>query len=334
MTAALPVNPPRRKRVWLRRIAITLVVGVVLAEILLRLIFGFGSPLLYQADAACEYLPKPDQHLYRFFAHNDINHASMRSPDFIMPRPNDSERFLFIGDSVTYGTTYVDQSLIFTSRLAATLPGIEHKPVEVLNASAGGWGVGNEVGYLQSRGTFDANVVLIVLNTGDPGQPTAEFPHDLNFPTERPWTAIGELWSRYLVPRIFDSPQAGDPGTVMSKLEEELKNSEANMHLLDQAHAFCQKSGTLFALVYVPFAGTTGPIVDRAHNTLVDWTRTHNVPFVDVSPAFSSEKVEALTFDGMHLRSYGDEVVARDIAKQWGIIDAALATTTAPATSR
>ena len=293
MTAAPPVNPPRRKREWLRRIAITLFGGLLLEEILLRLNFGFGSPLLYQADAACQYLPKPDQHLYRFFSHNDINHASMRSPDFVMPRPTGSNRFLFIGDSVTYGTTYVDQSLIFTSRLAATLPGIEHKRVEVLNASAGGGGVGNEVGYLQRRGTFAANVVLIVLNTGDPGQPIAELPHDIGFPTERPWTAIGELWSRYLAPRIFHTSQSGDPGTVMSALEEELKNSEANMLLLDQAQAFCQKSGTLFALVYVPFAGTKGPIVERAHNTLVEWTRTHNVPFIDVSPAFSSEKVEA-----------------------------------------
>jgi hypothetical protein len=317
--------------VWLRRGVIALGVSLVLAEVLLRLIFGLGSPVLYQADADCRYLPKPDQHLYRFFSHNDINHYSMRSAAFEMPRPKGVERFLFIGDSVTYGTTYVDQSLIFTSRLNTMLSSIEHKPVEVLNASAGGWGVGNEVGYLRSRGTFDANAVLIVLNTGDPGQPTAEFPHNLNFPEQRPWTAIGETWWRYVLPRLFSEPVPGDPGTAEEQLEEELKTSAANMQLLEEANRYCQKAGTLFAVVYVPFAGVTGPLKARAHNTLVEWTRTHNVPFIDVFGAFEKERSAELTVDGMHLRPYGDEVTAKEIAKQWGIIDAALASS--PATS-
>jgi hypothetical protein len=332
MTAELPVNPPRRKRVWLRRIAITLIVVVIGTEILLRLIFGLGSPVLWQADAGAQYVAKPDQHLRRFFARNDINHESMRSADFAMPRPKGEERFLFIGDSVTYGTTYVDQSEIFVTRLAASLSAAEHKPVETLNASAGGWGVGNEVGYLTSRGTFDANAVLIVLNTGDPGQTTNMYA-DIPDPHENPWTAIGETWSRYVFPRLFRRPIPSDAGTSMPSLEDELKTSEANMQLLDQAYAYCQKSGTLFALVYVPFAGMTGPIVDRAHNTLAEWTQSHNVPFIDVLPAFSGEHVDALTFDGMHLRPYGDEVVAREITRQWGIIDAALATATAPTRS-
>jgi lysophospholipase L1-like esterase len=95
--------------------------------------------------------------------------------------------------------------------------------------------------------------------------------------------------------------------------------------LLDQAKDVCQKSGTVFGLIYVPFAGVQGPIVQRAQNGLADWARTRNVPFIDVSLALSREKADVLTFDGMHLRPHGNEVVATEIVKQWGIVDEAMA---------
>ena len=168
----LDVGSAASKRKLSRRLlraAVGILVVLVVCEILLRLIFGFGSPVLYQADADCGYMPRPDQDVHRFFSHNYINHWGMRCGE-IQPEPAaGTQRFFFIGDSVTYATSYVDQDKIWTSLLGRSLPAVAHQPVEILNMSGGGWAPGNEWGYLRSRGTFHSNVVFIVMTSGDLG---------------------------------------------------------------------------------------------------------------------------------------------------------------------
>jgi hypothetical protein len=91
---------PRRPNKWFRRLRIFAVIGVitvVLTEILLRLIFGLGSPVLYQPDPYTTIIVQPNQNLRRFFARNRVNQYSMRSDDFAMPRPKDHLRVLCIG---------------------------------------------------------------------------------------------------------------------------------------------------------------------------------------------------------------------------------------------
>src|SRR5262249_46621318 len=182
--------------------------SALLGELSLRIFLGLGTPVLIapdtdQASGGFGYAPAPNQSVRRFLASNEINRFSMRSRDVSETKPSGRLRIYFIGDSVTYGTTYVDQSSIFTSVLSRELPQRLHQDVEILNASAGGWAASNEVAFLKKRGTFNADVVLIVLNTADLTQPFANFEASINSPTERPSTAFSELWSRYIAPRVL-----------------------------------------------------------------------------------------------------------------------------------
>src|SRR5690349_15399357 len=191
---------------------------MIIADVVLRLGFGLGSPAIYRLDPDCSYLPVANQHVRRFGSRNDINAYGMRSPDFPATKPAGTLRVLFLGDSVTFGTTHVDQSEIFTSLLAAELPARLGRPVEVLNASTGGWAVSNELGFLRSRGTFGADLVVFVLNTGDLTQERANLVLTLEggYPDHKPPTAWWELWSRYLRPRLLRRSPAADPGSQAS----------------------------------------------------------------------------------------------------------------------
>jgi hypothetical protein len=334
MEAAREVVPVKGKvrGKWRRRLMrglVVVVVLVVVVEIGLRLIFGLGSPLLYQADGDCGYLVKPDQHIHRFFAENVINHAGMRSGEFSEMPAAGTERVLFIGDSVTYALTYVDQSKIWTSRLPALVVGAKHGPVEVLNASAGGWAPGNEVGYLKSRGTFHADMVCIVANSGDLGEETARVPAAgaAGFPTKNPWTAIGETWSRYVEPRLMGYV-VSDPGTSEPGAAELAERTKENLALYGEAQAFCEAHGAKMGLVYIPFPGWTKEQIEGAEETLKAWAGAHGVAFVDVTERYCAEPLAKISKDGIHPTAYGDEVIAEEVARQWGVIDGAVGAAT------
>jgi hypothetical protein len=239
-----------------------------------------------------------------------------------MPRPANTLRVLMIGDSVTYGTTSVPQDQIFTSLLNNSLSSVEHRNVEVLNASAGYWAPGNEIGFLKSRGTFDSNIVLFVWNSGDPTQIFAVFGGGPNFPVNRPWTAIGETLDRYVKPHIIPPPP--DPFAVPPSPPDQVRIRAENFELLRQAVELCHKSGALLGIVFVPFAGEHDSLARDNHESVLQWTRENNIPLIDVAPAFERENEKKLTIDGMHLQPYGHQVVAAEIQRQWGTIDAAM----------
>lgn len=142
---------PLRIAGWI--IAALLILGIC-TELLLRFVLGLGTPVVVVPDPACSYALAPNQRIWRFFCHTHTDRYGMRSDAFTpLPAPG-TLRVMFVGDSVTYGTSHVDQPRIFTELLHHGLPSVVHQRVEVINASAGGWGIDNELSWLRSRGTF------------------------------------------------------------------------------------------------------------------------------------------------------------------------------------
>ena len=50
----------------------------------------------------------------------------MRSDDFHIAKPIGTDRLMFVGDSLAYGTTRIDQEKIFTEILHPELPALVH----------------------------------------------------------------------------------------------------------------------------------------------------------------------------------------------------------------
>ncbi|HVT81807.1 MAG TPA: hypothetical protein VHM90_14270, partial [Phycisphaerae bacterium] len=191
-----------------------------------------------------------------------------------------------------------------------------------LNASAGGWAPGNEFGFLKSRGTFNANVVLFIWNTPDVGQPFAAFKPSLSMPTDRPMTAIGEVWSRYVSPRIFKGNAAPpDPGSIPGTSSDPAQVT-ANLQMLADAKDLAEKSGARFGVVYVPSPapGWQTPAFEQDHDTLASFAASHQIPLLDLTSAFRQNGWLTLSIDGIHLKPEGDELVAREIAAHWDFV--------------
>jgi nucleoside 2-deoxyribosyltransferase len=152
---------------------------------------------------------------------------------------------MFVGDSIAYGTTMVDQDAIFVEVLHRELPAILHCRVEVLNASASAWAIDNELAYIESRGIFQSDRVILVLNDGDLDQRVStvnDVGSALYF--EKPACAFCELVHHYA------SRARADKGSVV---ESDAGQREKNLKSLTvfRDYVYAHNSGMI--LLFVQF---------------------------------------------------------------------------------
>jgi len=125
--------------------------AAILGELGLRLV-GLGDPVLYDNRAGYGYRPLPSQWRRRLWgAHVRINALGFRGPEVAPERPPAALRVLFLGDSVTYGGSYVDDSELFSAVAARTLARRRDRDevVEPLNAGVNAWGPQNILGLVR-----------------------------------------------------------------------------------------------------------------------------------------------------------------------------------------
>ena len=139
----------------------------------------------------------------------------------------------------------------------------------MLNASAGGWAASNEVGFLTERkGTFDADLVLIVLNSGDLQQPFNDYSESPSAPTEQPVSAIGEAWEPvFTAETIWHSGSlARNPGQVLAQQEVEF---DAILSTLGKGRGYALAHGSRFlGIVYIPSGKVPEPLYKTQKTSL------------------------------------------------------------------
>ncbi|MCY7321420.1 MAG: SGNH/GDSL hydrolase family protein [Phormidesmis sp. CAN_BIN36] len=289
---------------------------MIFLEIFLRLAFGFGNPLLYESDRQIGYLLAPNQNVRRFGNRIQINQYSMRSST-VSTRGDSTFRVLMIGDSIVNGGWWTDQKNTLSEVLAHLK---EFKPgaVEVLNASANSWGPRNELAYLQRFGLFQAQVVVLVINTDDlfATAPTSlPVGHDRNYPNRKPPLALIEVISRYLLP----APPISEALKVVQA--EGGDRVGVNLEAILQTYQLVGQSKARFLLVMTPLlrelesAPRDYELVARQR--LLNLTQTESIRYIDFLTVFSTEikKPKDVYHDHIHLNLAGNKLVSDWISK-------------------
>ena len=180
-----------------------LAIVLLITEACLRVFFGLGSPPLVYANSQFGYAFQPNQSCKRFGHRISYNEQGLRS-EALRPLAGTAFRILCVGGSVTNGGAPIDQGDTYPYQLEQIL-GRRAAVVQVLNASAVGWGLTNENGFVQDKGIFQARTVVLEVGTRDLYQepnPSSIVGADPSLPDHKPSTAIGEVVDRYLLPRI------------------------------------------------------------------------------------------------------------------------------------
>jgi len=158
-------------------------------ELFARYSLGLGDPPLIMTHPTIEYLYKPDQNVLRFNNQIIINEYGMRSDSITLTKKDSEEiRIVVFGDSVLNGGSLTDHHELATSLLQAKLNAISNRQVKVLNVSAGSWGPGNWLAYVNEYGFFDADIVVLIMSNHDIGDNPDFGPLDkVQFPGSKPY---------------------------------------------------------------------------------------------------------------------------------------------------
>lgn len=306
----IPHRRNRRRRSWLRAAALGLVATVVAAELLTRFALGLGDPPLFQKDDAIEYVIKPGT--YRRFGHViHINRWSQRSPEIEAKKTDPNElRVLVIGDSVVNGGALLDDSHIATSLLERSLAKQLNRPVRVLNISAGSWGPANQLAYLEKFGTFDADAAVVVWSSHDAWDMPRFDGLREDQPEHRPLLAVGELITRYVLPRLRPSP-APAPAPTDNDFDQAMQSA---IDLI----AFARSHNLPLAIILhetrseIEGKSDTDRSLDSGRRLLKDMVTTTGIPLsftrTHLAPALA--KGDAVFQDDIHPTANGQKQLA------------------------
>lgn len=294
-------------------VALVLVVGGL--EIGLRSLFGFGKPLLYIVDPQIGYLLAPNQQTRRFGNQIWVNQYSMRSTAVTVNRPAQTFRVLLLGDSIANGGWWTDQNHTISALLQQRLTGTQ--TVEVLNASANSWGPRNELAYLQRFGSFESQIVVLLINTDDlfAVAPTSiPVGRDRNYPNQQPVSAISEAFNRYAI-------KAKPIPELAAWQNERGDRVGINLEAIRQIQIFVAQHDGQLLLAMTPLFREIGASGSRdyeikARQRLEEFTMKEKIPFIDFLPQFNEMgNAKTIYHDPIHFNLKGNQEIAQRLSQ-------------------
>ncbi|WP_225894369.1 SGNH/GDSL hydrolase family protein [Atlanticothrix silvestris] len=298
---------------------------MVAIEVSLRLLFGLGNPVLSQADISTGYRFQPNQQIVRFGKRIEYNQYSQRSQPISLQKLEGTLRILMVGDSVLNGGNPIDQKQIITEQLKAKLKA-SGQTTEVLNASAGSWGIGNHLGYLKKFGTFGSDIVILQIGTHDLTQPTStgeRVGKDPNYPVHS-LSAIQEAFTRYILPRLLGNvnlnPFSNQEIPQISPAQV-AQHFQKNMEFFKTAVNLVRDKKTPIYVLFTPnrYDLIPTPVTPPYKPEFMQVVNSLQIPVFDTYEAWSklpTNVVETYFRDEVHLTEVGYEVVANLIFQQ------------------
>jgi hypothetical protein len=219
---------------------------------------------------------------------------------------------MLIGDSIANGSWWTDQKETIAALIAKNLGQNLTGSVEVLNASANSWGPRNQSAYLRRFGTFESQVIVLLMNTDDLfalAPSSAVVGREINYPARRPALALIELYDRYfkryppLPPVQEGGDRVGNNLTALAQIQALAQANQARLIIaITPLIREAQKQGRDYEL--------------KARQRLADFTSNQQIFYLDFLPIFQAHPTpDSLYRDNIHLSGDGNELISQKLAE-------------------
>lgn len=161
MDSKMNFNKKYNRLIIILAVILPILILLVFSEIFLRSYMGLGDPVLYQSSPLWGYRPQANQKVYRFYGSEiRINNLGLRADsDWDSSIDN---KVLFLGNSVTYGGSYIDNDDLFSHQAVIGLEGYKGG-----NAGVNGWGIGNIKSFIVDYQFLPSQIYISVLQEMD-----------------------------------------------------------------------------------------------------------------------------------------------------------------------
>ena len=281
---------------------------LAVAEFSLRLFFGLGNPVLYCSSPLFGYRLQPNQFVHRRGAEIRVNNLALRADrDW---DENIENKILFLGNSVTYGGTYISNNNLFSHLAVQGLSGYVAG-----NAGVNGWGIENISALIVDYEFLPARTYVSVLQEMDfyrglsklAGKP---------FWTTKPTFALQELLGSFYLDRLSGMYENHERFVSTLENEKTVERSCARLKAMDN---FLKLRGYTH-LIY--FSTNTDQLLKRVPpDTIV----AKLLKMYDINGVYLKEKPELLSltkakqkelfYDWNHLSVKGHELWGKIIGE-------------------
>ena len=293
-------------------------VGVIGAEVFLRVGMGLGDPPLYELDKDVEYMLVPSRTYHRFGNTFSVNSFSMRSPEISPSRKDPKElRVLVLGDSIVNGGGKVDQRDLATELLRTKLSERLKRPVMVANASAGSWGPPNELAYVKLYGLFDADIVVQVLNSADVEDVPGLEAIGAQWPRRKPVLALEEIAERY-APRVVEKLTGRTITLPAARVANAGVDRAECLNAVRELAGMVRASGATYVMVQYLTAPELSGTPGSGYAAFKDLAGELSAPRFETADAFRAAQKQGqnpfLPGDSVHAGREGQRVLADMLA--------------------
>jgi hypothetical protein len=288
---------------------------IFLMEVTLKYKTGLGTPVLYYANPLFGYRLQPNQDLERKKGIQiRINNLGLRAKhDW---DNNIQNKILFLGDSVTYGGSYISNDNLFSEQSIKNIPTYQSG-----NAAVNAWGVENIYGLIADAKFMPAKIYITVLPEEDFYRGFVRI-KGYPFWCKSPKYALKELFFYILHKKIYI-----DRYQSKAISEKYISKEEIKSIIVEKAVAKLKKLDSLLKskgykhLIYI--SPTKKQVVEKASKDIVLENLLKNNK---LNVTYISNKIEALTLspkekqnlfhDNVHLTEKGHLLWGRLIEKK------------------
>ncbi len=287
-------------------IAVAVIGGGWLGERVMSQIWGLGKPVLFYADPVFGFRARPNREYHRVKgAYLAFNNLSLRADqDWTERTPN---KVLFLGDSVTYGGSFVGNHDLFSYRSVEVGLGREY---ESGNAGVSAWGVENIHGLVVESEFTPAINYVTVLTEFDFFRGLVRF-HGQPFFSQEIDSAYEELWLLF----CYHQSKRRWPNWIADASPERRREiAERAVLKLEQLHNFLTERGYRHRIFITPSLAQARGRIDR-NPMVAELLQATDLPVEylldDVrARELSDDQVQACYRDFIHLSVAGHHLWA------------------------
>ena len=284
---------------------------LTLSEIYLRFI-GLGNPIIYKKNLNIGYLPLENQKVIRFKNSNiTINENNYR----IYEDKNYENKIIFLGDSVTYGGSYIDDKNLFSSKVCLKLNKIYERKFDCYNGGVNAYGFENILQRLKLLDYHDNDFIIITFILGNfyrnfvqiESLPyfTKKHDHILKANIELASFLIDKIRTNLRFLKIKNN----------FKNEEELKNFKKKIKKNLKALSEITNKNKNIIVIFSPSKSFYEKSKDYEIENYLFKNYTNNNNFYSINDLMDNELYKKIYYDGVHLNKYGHEIYSEIISK-------------------